>query len=68
MKNEIFVHRHSATAQLPSLYGGDFQVIAYTNKDIDEHTHLAILKGEISPDEADFLVRVHSECLTGDGF
>ena len=63
MKNEIFVHR-AATAQLPSLYGGDFQVIAYTN-DIDEHTHLAILKGEMSPDEA-VLVRVHSECLTGD--
>jgi 3,4-dihydroxy 2-butanone 4-phosphate synthase / GTP cyclohydrolase II len=63
MKNEIFVHRAS-TAKLPSIYGGEFQVIAYTN-DIDEHTHLAIVRGDIHPDE-EVLVRVHSECLTGD--
>jgi 3,4-dihydroxy 2-butanone 4-phosphate synthase/GTP cyclohydrolase II len=63
MKNEIFVHR-AAAAQLPSVYGGEFQVMAYTN-DIDEHTHLAIVRGDIKPDE-EVLVRVHSECLTGD--
>jgi 3,4-dihydroxy 2-butanone 4-phosphate synthase / GTP cyclohydrolase II len=63
MKNEIFVHR-AAIAQLPSIYGGQFQVIAYTN-DIDEHTHLAIVRGEIKPEE-EIVVRVHSECLTGD--
>ncbi len=63
MKNEIFVHRAS-TAKLPSIYGGEFQVIAYTN-DIDEHTHLAIVRGDIHLDE-EVLVRVHSECLTGD--
>ncbi len=63
MKNEIFVHR-AAIAQLPSIYGGQFQVIAYTN-DIDEHTHLAIVRGDIKPDE-EIVVRVHSECLTGD--
>jgi 3,4-dihydroxy 2-butanone 4-phosphate synthase/GTP cyclohydrolase II len=63
MQREIFVHR-AATAQLPSMFGGDFKVIAYTN-DIDEYTHLALLKGEIEPNE-EILVRVHSECLTGD--
>ncbi|HBZ55358.1 MAG TPA: bifunctional 3,4-dihydroxy-2-butanone-4-phosphate synthase/GTP cyclohydrolase II, partial [Syntrophobacteraceae bacterium] len=63
MKHEIFVHRAS-TAKLPSIYGGEFQVMAYTN-DIDEHTHLAIVRGDIHPDE-EVLVRVHSECLTGD--
>jgi len=63
MKNEIFVHR-AAVAELPSTYGGEFKVIAYTN-DIDEHTHLAIVRGDIKADE-EVLVRVHSECLTGD--
>jgi len=65
MQNEIFVHR-SAVAKLPTSPGGDFDVIAYTN-DIDEHTHLALVKGSIRPDE-EILVRVHSECLTGDVF
>jgi 3,4-dihydroxy 2-butanone 4-phosphate synthase/GTP cyclohydrolase II len=53
-------------AKLPTISGGDFDVIAYTN-DIDEHTHLALVKGPIYPDE-EILVRVHSECLTGDVF
>lgn len=65
MQNEIFVRR-AATAKLPSAFGGEFQVIAYKN-DIDEYTHLALVKGEITPDE-EILVRVHSECLTGDVF
>jgi len=63
MQNEIFVHR-SAVAKLPSYYGGEFEVIGYTN-DIDDYTHLALVKGEISPED-EILVRVHSECLTGD--
>lgn len=65
MQNEIFVHR-AATAKLPTSFGGEFSVIAYTN-DIDDHCHLALVKGDISPDD-DILVRVHSECLTGDVF
>lgn len=65
MQNEIFVHR-GATARLPTVAGGEFQVIAYTN-DIDDYTHLALVKGEIRPEE-EVLVRVHSECLTGDVF
>jgi 3,4-dihydroxy 2-butanone 4-phosphate synthase/GTP cyclohydrolase II len=65
MQNEIFVHR-AAVAKLPTSFGGEFQVIAYSN-DIDEYTHLALVKGEISPHD-EVLVRVHSECLTGDVF
>jgi len=65
MQNEIFVHR-VATANLPTSFGGDFKVIVYAN-DIDEYNHLALVKGDIHPDE-EVLVRVHSECLTGDVF
>ncbi|MBL8993712.1 MAG: 3,4-dihydroxy-2-butanone-4-phosphate synthase, partial [Spirochaetia bacterium] len=43
---------------------GDFRVVAYKNL-IDQHTHLAIVKGEVSG-EQNVLVRVHSECFTGD--
>jgi 3,4-dihydroxy 2-butanone 4-phosphate synthase/GTP cyclohydrolase II len=63
MRNESFVHR-AATTLLPTLHGGEFVAIAYTN-DIDTSQHIALIKGEISPDE-EVLVRVHSECLTGD--
>jgi 3,4-dihydroxy 2-butanone 4-phosphate synthase/GTP cyclohydrolase II len=65
MQNEIFVHR-AASAKLPTSFGGEFQVLAYTNE-IDDYTHLAMVKGEFSPDD-EVLVRVHSECLTGDVF
>ncbi len=65
MQNEIFVHRE-AVAMLPTTFGGEFKIIGYTN-DIDDYTHLALIKGEINPHE-DMLVRVHSECLTGDVF
>lgn len=65
MQHESFVHR-AASARLPTLWGGEFEVIAYTN-DVDDHTHLALVKGDISPND-EVLVRVHSECLTGDVF
>ncbi|MFZ5994716.1 MAG: bifunctional 3,4-dihydroxy-2-butanone-4-phosphate synthase/GTP cyclohydrolase II [Thermodesulfobacteriota bacterium] len=63
LRNESFVHR-AATTLLPTLYGGEFTAIAYTN-DIDDSEHLALVKGEINPED-EVLVRVHSECLTGD--
>jgi 3,4-dihydroxy 2-butanone 4-phosphate synthase/GTP cyclohydrolase II len=63
MRTESFVHR-AATTVLPTLFGGEFKAVAYTN-DIDSSQHVALVKGEISPEEA-VLVRVHSECLTGD--
>ncbi len=65
MRNEFFVHRAAETA-IPTVYGGDFRIIAFEN-DVDHLTHIALVKGEISPDKP-VLVRVHSECMTGDIF
>ncbi|UCD71705.1 MAG: bifunctional 3,4-dihydroxy-2-butanone-4-phosphate synthase/GTP cyclohydrolase II [Syntrophobacterales bacterium] len=65
MRNESLVRR-VATATLPTEYGGTFTAIAYEN-DIDSHYHLALVKGEIHPED-EVLVRVHSQCLTGDVF
>ena len=59
------MHR-AAEARLPTYHAGEFRVIAYKN-DVDQHEHVALVKGEISPDEP-VMVRVHSECLTGDVF
>ena len=58
--------RRVAEATVPTRYGGDFRAIVYEN-DVDVHEHMALVKGEISPEEP-VLVRVHSECLTGDVF
>jgi 3,4-dihydroxy 2-butanone 4-phosphate synthase/GTP cyclohydrolase II len=65
MRNESLVRR-AATATLPTEYGSTFTAIAYEN-DIDSHHHLALVKGEIHPED-EVLVRVHSQCLTGDVF
>jgi 3,4-dihydroxy 2-butanone 4-phosphate synthase / GTP cyclohydrolase II len=50
---------------LPTEFG-EFRAIGYTNS-VDHKEHVALVKGEIIPDEP-ILVRVHSECLTGDVF
>jgi 3,4-dihydroxy 2-butanone 4-phosphate synthase / GTP cyclohydrolase II len=63
MRNEHLVRRAAAT-RIPTRYGGEFQLIGYEN-DVDGKTHLALVKGDISPDDV-VLVRVHSECFTGD--
>ena len=63
LKNEILV-RTVAEAHLPSRYGGDWRAIAFEN-DVDKLDHIALVKGEFNKDEP-VLVRVHSECLTGD--
>ena len=65
MRTELFVKR-IATVTLPTRYGDDFTAIAYAN-DIDSNVHIALVKGELDP-EKPTLVRVHSECLTGDVF
>ncbi|HEX9136685.1 MAG TPA: 3,4-dihydroxy-2-butanone-4-phosphate synthase, partial [Nitrospirota bacterium] len=62
MRRESFVRR-AATTTLPTDYG-EFTAIAYEN-DVDDYNHLALVKGKINPNDA-VLVRVHSECLTGD--
>lgn len=58
--------RRVATAFIPTVYGGEFTAIAYEN-DVDKYQHIALVKGEIHSDDQ-VLVRVHSECLTGDVF
>jgi 3,4-dihydroxy 2-butanone 4-phosphate synthase/GTP cyclohydrolase II len=65
MRQERHVRRVVET-KLPTSYGGEFTLIVYDN-DVDDKEHLAFVKGEINPDEP-VLVRVHSECLTGDVF
>ena len=52
-------------ADLPTIYG-DFKIKYYVSK-IDDQEHVALVKGEVNTDEP-VLVRVHSECLTGDVF
>jgi len=53
------------TVDFPTKYGM-FRLKVYESE-IDDHHHLAVVKGDVSTDEA-VLVRVHSECLTGDVF
>jgi 3,4-dihydroxy 2-butanone 4-phosphate synthase/GTP cyclohydrolase II len=64
MMKESFVHR-AAIAELPTEYG-TFKTIVYAN-DIDQKEHVALVMGEI-PCDKPVMVRVHSECLTGDVF
>ena len=64
LKNESFVNRAAETI-IPTK-SGEFKIIAYEN-DMDNLTHIALVKGEVDP-EKDILVRVHSECMTGDIF
>ena len=65
MRKELLVTR-AAETKIPTRFGGDFQAIVYDNE-VDDCQHLALYKGDINPDEP-VLVRVHSECLTGDVF
>jgi len=65
LRTECFVHP-VATTVLPTSPAGDFKTIVYEN-DVDDLLHIALVKGEIDSDKP-ILVRVHSECLTGDVF
>lgn len=65
LQTECLVRRIAET-YIPTVYGGEFKAIAYEN-DVDDHQHLALVKGDINPED-EVLVRVHSECLTGDIF
>lgn len=64
LKRERFVVRE-AEANLPSAYG-DFKVYGYLNE-LNGQEHVALVKGDLT-DKKDVLIRVHSECLTGDVF
>jgi 3,4-dihydroxy 2-butanone 4-phosphate synthase/GTP cyclohydrolase II len=57
--------RRVVESQVPTRHGV-FSAIAYEN-DVDSYTHLALVKGAVDTDKP-VLVRVHSECLTGDIF
>ena len=62
--NKESLVRRIVTATIPTKYGGVFTAIAYEN-DVDPFHHIALVKGEIGPEDT-VLVRVHSQCLTGD--
>jgi 3,4-dihydroxy 2-butanone 4-phosphate synthase/GTP cyclohydrolase II len=64
IRTDRFIRRISEVS-FPTEYG-DFRIIAYDN-DMDSNIHIAIVKGDIGPED-NVLVRVHSECLTGDVF
>jgi 3,4-dihydroxy 2-butanone 4-phosphate synthase/GTP cyclohydrolase II len=64
LRKETLVRR-AAVAEMPTAHG-DFRAIIYENA-IDRVDHLALVKGEIDAEQP-VLVRVHSECLTGDAF
>ncbi len=65
MRTEAFVHRVAETV-IPTSFAGEFRAIVFEN-DVDNFLHIAMVKGEIDS-ERPILVRVHSECLTGDIF
>ena len=65
MRTESFVRRTAETV-IPTSIGGEFKAIVY-EYDVDNLLHIAMVKGEIDS-EKPVLVRVHSECLTGDIF
>jgi 3,4-dihydroxy 2-butanone 4-phosphate synthase/GTP cyclohydrolase II len=65
MRRERMVTRVGET-RMPIRSGGEFTAYVYRNE-LNGDAHVALVKGEIRPD-APVLVRVHSECLTGDVF
>jgi 3,4-dihydroxy 2-butanone 4-phosphate synthase / GTP cyclohydrolase II len=65
MRHDSLSVRRVGEAHLPTCHG-EFTVIAYESE-VDNGVHLALVKGEINPEEP-VLVRVHSQCLTGDVF
>jgi 3,4-dihydroxy 2-butanone 4-phosphate synthase / GTP cyclohydrolase II len=65
MRNEKFVRR-VVDARLPTHDAGEFRLVGYENE-VDGKEHVALVQGEINEGDV-VLVRVHSECLTGDVF
>jgi 3,4-dihydroxy 2-butanone 4-phosphate synthase/GTP cyclohydrolase II len=63
MQHESMIRR-AATANILTRFGGMFKVTVYEN-DVDDMQHVALVKGDIKPED-EVLVRVHSECFTGD--
>jgi len=65
LRNESLVTR-VAEEEFPTLHGGKYQAIVYRNA-VDGSEHMALIKGTIASADS-VLVRLHSECLTGDVF
>jgi 3,4-dihydroxy 2-butanone 4-phosphate synthase/GTP cyclohydrolase II len=65
LRHESLVHR-IADAPITTEFGGKFRAVVYRN-DVDPHEHIALVKGRLRAGEA-VLVRIHSQCLTGDVF
>ncbi|CAB5127168.1 3,4-dihydroxy-2-butanone 4-phosphate synthase (EC / GTP cyclohydrolase II (EC [Olavius algarvensis associated proteobacterium Delta 3] len=65
MRTESFVRR-AAESVVPTSVAGDFRIVVYEN-DVDAFQHIAMIKGDIESEES-VMVRVHSECMTGDIF
>ncbi len=65
LENERFVSRQAIT-ELPTIFGG-FKAIGYKNE-LDNTEHVALVKGNPRELKEPVLVRMHSECLTGDAF
>lgn len=65
LKNGSSLVKKEVETVLPTEYG-NFNIIGFSNH-IDDKEHIALVKGEIKEDEPT-LLRVHSECLTGDVF
>jgi len=65
LRQDMLVQR-AVEARIPTDHAGEFKAIVYKNQ-LDNFEHLAMVKGDINSDEP-VMVRVHSECLTGDVF
>ena len=65
LRNESLVAR-VAEEEFPTLHGGKYRAIVYRNA-VDGSEHMALIKGNIDAPDC-VLVRLHSECLTGDVF
>lgn len=65
LRCDSLVHR-VADVPMVTAFGAKFRMVVYRN-DVDRHEHIAVIKGRWKANEA-VLVRVHSECLTGDVF
>ena len=64
-KKDASLIKRAAEANLPTSHG-EFRMVGFENALNGEH-HVALVKGDIKPGD-EILVRVHSECLTGDAF
>jgi len=65
LRTESLVHK-IAEREIVAVAGGAFHAVVYKN-DVDPFEHVALVKGDIAPQDS-VLVRIHSQCLTGDVF